>query len=81
MKTSAGIKLTPKQIKQIKAFENLMKHWDKNLCINSISGKLQILLLGNTKQNPMPEESNTGGFNPDNKIIEFPNINSDGGGW
>jgi hypothetical protein len=81
METSAGVKLTEKQIKQVKAFEKLMKDWDKNLCINAIAGKLIIMLLGDTKQNPTPELSGTGGFNPDNCIIDFPNINADGGDW
>lgn len=30
METYAGVKLTEKQIKQVKAFEKLMEDWDKN---------------------------------------------------
>jgi hypothetical protein len=81
METYAGIKLTEKQIKQVKAFEKLMKDWDRNLCINAIAGKLHIMLLGDTKQNPIPELSDTGGFNPDNCIVDFPKILADGGDW
>jgi hypothetical protein len=81
METYGGVKLTKKQIKQVKSFERLMKDWDRNLCINAIAGKLHIMLLGNTKQNPTPEMSDTDGFNPDNCIIDFPEIIADGGDW
>ncbi|ELY2011316.1 hypothetical protein SL057_002386 [Flavobacterium psychrophilum] len=81
METDSGVKLTKKQIKNINDFEKLMKEWDKNLCINAIAGKLHIMLLGDTKQNPTPELSDTGGFNPDNCIVDFPKITADGGDW
>jgi len=81
METNAGIKLTEKQIKQINSFKGLMKDWDRNLCINAIAGKLHIMLLGDTKQNPISELSDTGGFNPENCIIDFNNVNADGGDW
>ena len=81
METEAGIKLTEKQTKQVKAFEKLMKSCDDNLCINCIDGTLYIMLLGDTKQNPIPEISSNGGFNSDNCIVSFPKINADGGGW
>jgi len=81
METNAGIKLTDKQIKQVKSFQRLIKNWDENLCINAIAGVLHIMLLGDTQQNPIPELSDTGGFNPENCIISFNDVNSDGGDW
>lgn len=83
MKTAAQINLTEKQIKNIKDFEKLMKNWDRNLCLNAIAGKLHIMLLGDTEQNPIPEMSDTGGFNPKNDIISFSTgfPISDGGDW
>jgi hypothetical protein len=81
LKTYAGVKLTKKQTKQVRDFEKLMKNWDRNLCINAIAGKLNIMLLGGTKQNSIPEMSDTKGFNQDNIIIQFPDIIADGGDW
>ena len=81
METEAGIELTEEQIKCIKSFKRLMKKWDKDLCINAIAGTLEIMLLGDTEQNPISEMSDTGGFNPENQIICFGDIKSDGGDW
>lgn len=83
METDAGIKLTEKQIKQVKSFKRLMKDWDRSLCLYAIAGKLHIMLLGDTEQNPIPEKSDTGGFNPLNEIIDFHSGKpiADGGDW
>lgn len=83
METEAGVKLTQKQIKNIESLKRLMKNWDKNLCLNAIGGKLHIMLLGGTKQNPTPEMSDSGGFNPDNCIMDFHTGEpyADGGDW
>jgi len=83
METNAGIKLTDKQIKNVKSFQRLMKNWDDNLALNAIAGKLHIMLIGDTEQNPTPEMSDTGGFNDDNTIIDFHtgSPSADGGDW
>lgn len=81
METQAGIKLTDKQIKNVKAMQKLLSKWDKDLCINCIAGKFHIMLKGNTKQNPIPELSNTGGFNHQNEIWGTTEIYADGGDW
>ena len=81
MNTDAGVKLTKKQIANINSFEKLMEKWDKDLCINAIAGVLTIMLRGDTKQNPIPEMSNSGGFNPENQVIRFLDVLSDGGDW
>ena len=81
--TNAGVELTKEQCKLLSSFERLMKKWDKDMCINAIAGNLEIMLLGDTNQNPTPELSQTGGFNPDNLIdhVNFSNVNADGGDW
>lgn len=81
METDGGVKLTEQQIKCIKSFSRLMKKWDKDLCINAIAGKLHIMLLGDTKQNPISEMSDSGGFNTKNCIIDYKEILADGGDW
>lgn len=58
-----------------------MSRWDKDLCINAIAGNLTIMLRGGTKQNNVSEMSETGGFNPDNVVQTFIQIESDGGDW
>lgn len=82
--TQAGIVPNEKEQKLITDFSKLMKRWGKdgrNLCINAIAGQLTIMYLGDTKSNPEPEMSNTGGFNHDNIIATFLDVNSDGGDW
>jgi len=81
--TNAGIELTDEQCKLVASFERLMNKWDENLCVNSIAGNLNIMLLGGTNQNPIPEMSDTGGFNQDNLIDHksFSNVKADGGDW
>lgn len=83
MQTIAGIKLTKKQEKNVKDLEKLLKGWDKSLCINSMAGSMVVMLLGDTKQNPTPEMSSTGGHNPDNIVGSFNNhgVLCDGGDW
>ena len=81
--TSEGIELTEEQCKLIDSFKRLMKKWDRDICINAIAGSLHLMLLGDTKQNPTPEMSDTGGFNQGNLIepLTFSNIIADGGDW
>ena len=81
METEAGIKLTDKQIKNVKAMQKLLLNWDKDLCINCIAGNFHIMLKGDTKQNPIPEMSKDGGFNPQNNIWSTCKIYADGGDW
>lgn len=81
METNAGILLTKKQEKNIKDLDKILSEWDKSLCINAIAGVLHVMLLGDTKQNPIPEISTTGGFNPDNIIYSNSKIHADGGDW
>jgi len=82
-KTAAGIELTEEQSKLVASFTRLMKKWDKNICINAISGRLTLMLLGDADQNPISEISDEQGFNRDNIIegLDFTDISSDGGGW
>ena len=81
--TAAGIELTEEQCKLVSSFARLMKKWDRNICINAIAGQLTLMLLGDTDQNPIPEMSDTQGFNHDNIIegLNFTDILSDGGDW
>ena len=82
METKAGIHLTEKQIKNVKSLDRLLKKWDKDLCINCVAGTLYVFLKGNTAQNPVPELSDTGGFNPSNVVYMDSNcILADGGDW
>jgi len=81
METRAGIKLTEKQIKNIESLDRLLRKWDKELCINCIAGTLHVMLLGDTNQNPNPEMSGTGGFNPDYIVYTNVTVNADGGDW
>ena len=83
METEGGVKLTKKQIKNVEDFKKLMNNWDENLCLNAIAGKLHIMLLGDTKQNKIPEKSDSGGFNEKNCIYDFYSRKpfADGGDW
>ena len=75
--------MTEKQKKNVKDLEKVLKGWDKDLCINAIAGVLTIMLRGDTKQNKIPEMSETGGFNQKNIIEPFNNyqVLADGGDW
>jgi hypothetical protein len=83
METRGGVLLTKKQEACVNKLSKLLKTWDKNLAINAIAGNLTVMLLGDTKQNPIPEMSDTGGFNQDNIVDDFDNnnVNADGGDW
>lgn len=80
--TDGGIELTEKQIKNIRSMKRLLKNWDEDLQINCVAGILYIFLKGDTDQNPEPEMSDTGGFNPDNvAFMDCTGILADGGDW
>lgn len=82
--TRVGIVPNDKEQKLIADFEKLMKRWKKDgkqIAINAVAGVLTLMYIGDTKSNPTPEMSETGGFNPDNIIVEFMGVMSDGGDW
>lgn len=82
METRAGIKLTEKQIKSINSLKRVLKNWDKDLQINCVAGTLYVFLKGDTEQNPIPEMSDTQGFNPENVVyMDMYRVLADGGDW
>lgn len=83
METRAGIKLTKKQEQNVKDLNLLLKRWDKKLSLNAMAGTLYVMLLGDTKQNPTPEMSDTGGYNTDNIVddLNSQGVSADGGDW
>jgi len=89
MQTTAGIKLTKKQIKQVKALQKLAKDWDDNLWLFAAAGKLCVMLEGGTEQNPNPTFNKVGGcfaqigggVNQENIIEIIDGITCDGGDW
>jgi len=82
MQTKAGIKLTKKQIKQVKALQKLAKDWDDSIWIYAAAGTLYVMLEGGTEQNPNPKlTKHGGGVNQANIIEAIDNIQSDGGDW
>jgi len=81
METRNGVLLTDEQTKLVKSMDRLLKRWDKNLAINCVAGTFHIMLIGDTEQNPNPEMSDTGGFNPDNIAYTNISVNADGGDW
>lgn len=83
MKTRGGVKLTKKQIENIKDLEELLKRWDKYLQLNSMGGNLYVMLSPNAKNNTENEFNENGGRNQQNIIDDFNNyrVSSDGGDW
>ena len=81
METAAGVQLTEKQIKNVKAMKRLLKNWDDDLQINCIAGTFYVFLKGDTEQNPFPEMSDTQGFNPQNVVFMQNKVLADGGDW
>ncbi len=80
MQTTAGIKLTKKQIKQVKALQKLAKDWDKDLWIFAAAGSFCVMLKGDTEQNPIPEY-NGESANTENLVDIIYGIHCDGGDW
>lgn len=82
--TQAGIELTDKQSECVAALERLAKKWKKDgkgLWLYSASGTLHVMLDGDTKQNPEPEESSILGVNPNNSVTIITGIPNDVGDW
>lgn len=85
METAKEIPLTSEEIKLVKDLQKLAKRWKthgKDLWLYSASGRLWVMMRGDTERNPFPEMHRTvgGGVNQDN-CIELIDIPNDGGDW
>jgi hypothetical protein len=82
--TACGIELSQKQCECIRELKKLARKWKKDgegLWLFSGSGTLHVMMRGDTEQNPEPENSSTGGVNPDNCVTIIHGIPNDGGDW
>lgn len=82
--TKAGVECTSEECKLIDSLKRLAKKWEKDgkrLWIYSGSGTLNVMMFGDTTDNPAPELTKYGGVNPDNVVTTIYGISNDGGDW
>jgi hypothetical protein len=81
MKTDAGVKLTPEEIKAVKALKKACKLFEGTRLFLYNNSTMYVMMTGDLENNPHPKINADGGMNQNNIICSIDGIYSDGGDW